>query len=108
MAGEVTVHLTGASNGRRDIKLSSMAGAILLTVPKDFGMDVRIRLAYTKTSRQDFQVDQHLGLTERQTTDWDTSHGTPRKYIYVSGRVGDGQSQVTIDTVNGDVILKQE
>lgn len=108
MSGDVTAHLTGASGERRDIHLSSMAGAILLTVPKSYGMDVRIKLEYTKNSSQDFRVAQHLGLTERQSTEWDTSRGTPRKYIYVSGRVGDGQNLVTIDTINGDVILKQE
>ena len=108
MAGDVTVHFTGASSGRREIHLSSLAGAILLTVPKDYGMDVRIKLEYTKNSSQDYRVAQHLGLTERQSADWDLSRGTPRKYIYVTGRVGDGQNRVTIDTINGDVILKQE
>lgn len=108
MAGDITVHLTGPSANRREIHLSSLSGVIRLTVPKDYGMDVRIKLEYTRNSSQDFRVDQHLGLTERQTTDWDTSHGTARKYIYVSGRVGNGQNRVTIDTINGDVILKQE
>jgi DUF4097 and DUF4098 domain-containing protein YvlB len=108
MSGDVTVHLTGTSGALRDIRLSSMAGVILLTVPKNYGMDVRIKLEYTRNSSQDFRVRQQLGLTERQTTDWDMSHGTPRKYIYVTGRVGDGRNQVTIDTINGDVILKQE
>lgn len=108
MSGDVTAHLTGASGSQRDIHLSSMAGAILLTVPKDYGMDVRIKLEYTRNSSQDFRVSQHLGLTERQTTEWDSSRGTPRKYIYVTGRVGNGQNRVTIDTINGDVILKQE
>jgi DUF4097 and DUF4098 domain-containing protein YvlB len=108
MAGDVTVHLTGPSGNRRDIRLSSLAGAILLTVPRDYGMDVRIKLEYTRNSRQDFRVDQHLGLTERQTTEWDSSHGSPRKSIYVTGRVGDGLNRVTIETINGDVILKQE
>lgn len=108
MSGDVTVHFTGASGEHREIHLSSLAGAILLTVPKDFGMDVRIKLEYTRNSSQDYRVDQHLGLTERQSTEWDTSRGTPRKYIYVSGRVGDGQNRVTIDTINGDVFLKQE
>jgi len=108
MSGDVTVHLTGTSGARRDIQLSSLAGDIRLTVPKDYGMDVRIKVEYTQGSKQDFRVVQHLGLRERQTTEWDTSRGTPRKYIYVSGRVGDGQNQVTIDTINGDVILKQE
>ncbi len=109
MAGDVTAHLTGPSTARRDVSLSSMSGAILLTVPKDYGMDVQIKLAYTKNSEGKYRVMQHLGLTERQTTEWDTSHGgTPRKYIYVTGRVGNGQNSVKIDTINGDIVLKQE
>ena len=109
MAGDVTAHLTGTSSARRDISLSSMSGAILLTVPKDYPMDVQIKLAYTKNSDGKYRVIQHLGLTERQTTEWD-SHGggTPRKYIYVKGRVGNGQNTVKIETINGDIILKQE
>lgn len=109
MAGDVTAHLTGSSTSRRDVSLSSMAGAILLTVPKDYGMDVQIKLAYTKNSEGKYRVIQHLGLTERQTTEWDTSRtSTPRKYIYVTGRVGNGQNTVKIDTINGDIVLKQE
>jgi DUF4097 and DUF4098 domain-containing protein YvlB len=104
----VTAHLTGSTTGKRDISLSSMSGAILLTVPKDFGMDVQIKLAYTKNSDGKFRVIQHLGLTERQTTEWDNHGGTPRKYIYVTGRVGNGQNPVKIETINGDISLKQE
>lgn len=108
MSGDVTVHLIGASGGERDVKLSSMAGTILLTVPKDYGMDVRIKLTYTKNSPQNFRIIQHLGLTERESTDWDTHDGTPRKYVLAQGRVGDGRNHVTIDTINGDIVLKQE
>ena len=108
MAGDVTAHLTGSSSARRDISLSSMSGAILLTVPKDYGMDVQIKLAYTKNSDGKYRVIQHLGLSERQTTEWDTHDGTPRKYIYVTGRVGNGGNTVKIDTINGDISLKQE
>jgi DUF4097 and DUF4098 domain-containing protein YvlB len=108
MAGDVTAHLTGASAARRDISLSSMSGAILLTVPKDFSMDVQIKLAYTKESEGKYRVIQHLGLSERQTTEWDTHGGSPRKYIYVTGRVGNGQNTVKIDTINGDIVLKPE
>ena len=108
MAGDVTAHLTGSANGKRDITLSSMSGAILLTVPKDYGMDVQIKLAYTRNSDGKYRVIQHLGLTERQTTEWDTHDGNPRKYIYVTGRVGKGGNTVKIDTINGDISLKQE
>ncbi len=108
MAGDVTAHLTGTSSARRDISLSSMSGAILLTVPKDFPMDVQIKLTYTKGSEGKYRVIQHLGLTERETTEWDMHGGSPRKYIYVTGRVGNGQNSVKIDTINGDIVLKQE
>lgn len=109
MAGDVTAHLTGSAKAERDVSLSSMAGAILLTVPKDYGMDVEIKLAYTENSEGKYRVIQHLGLSERQSTEWDTSHGgTPRKYIYVTGRVGNGQNRVKIETINGDIVLKQE
>lgn len=108
MAGDVTARLVGSSPERRDIKLSSMSGAILLTVPKDFSMDVQIKLAYTKNSEGKYRVIQHLGLTERQSTEWDTQGGTPRKYIYVTGHVGSGANTVKIETINGDIVLKQE
>lgn len=107
MGGDVTVHVTGSSGERRDVELSSMGGAILLTVPKDFGMDVKIKLGYTH-GHEDVRIIQHLGLTERQSTEWETEHGTPRKYLWASGRVGNGLNHVTIETNNGDVILKQE
>jgi len=108
MAGDVTAHLTGDSASERDVKLSSMSGTITLTVPKNYGMDVRIKLTYTKNSPQNFRIIQHLGLAERESPDWDTHFGSPRKYVLAEGRVGDGKNHVTIDTINGDVVLKQE
>jgi DUF4097 and DUF4098 domain-containing protein YvlB len=108
MSGDVRAHLTGASAMPREVKLSSMSGSILLTVPKDFGMDVHIKLAYTQNSSQSYRIIQHLGLAEHESADWDTHGGTPRKYIVATGRVGDGKNKVTIDTINGDVVLKQE
>lgn len=108
MSGDVRAHLTGASGSPREVKLSSMSGSILLTVPKDFGMEVHIKLAYTRNSSQNYRIIQHLGLSEQESPEWETHHGTPRKFIIATGRVGDGKNQVTIDTINGDVVLKQE
>ena len=100
MAGDVTVHITSASGAQQDITLSSMSGTIELTIPKNFGMDVRIKLGYTKNHEQP-RIVQHLGLQESQSGDWDSHLGTPRKYIYAKGRVGDGRNHVSIDTING-------
>jgi DUF4097 and DUF4098 domain-containing protein YvlB len=108
MAGDITAHLVGSSSAQRDVHLTSNSGTITLIVPKDFPMDVRIKLAYTRNADKTFDIIDHIGLTHRQSADWDTSQGTPRKYIYAEGRVGSGQNHVEISTINGDVTLKQE
>lgn len=108
MAGDVKAHIIGLATGRRDIEISSKAGTITLVVPKDFPMEVRISLAYTRSAGDHFRIIDHLGLAQKESDDWDTSNGTPRKYIRATGRVGSGLNHVAINTINGDVILKQE
>ncbi|MGA3080451.1 MAG: DUF4097 family beta strand repeat-containing protein [Terracidiphilus sp.] len=108
MAGDITAHLVGSSSGRRDVHLSSYSGTIMLIVPKDFPMDVRIKLAATRNADKTYEIIDHAGLAHRESADWDTSQGSARKYMYAQGRVGNGQNQVEIDTINGDVILRQE
>jgi len=107
MGGGIKVREVGSSSQERDIELTSKGGTIELTVPKDFPMEVRITLAYTNTFRE-YRIVQDAGLEVRETSDWDTSEGSPRKYIRAAGRVGSGLNQVTIKTINGDVILRQE
>jgi DUF4097 and DUF4098 domain-containing protein YvlB len=107
MGGGITVHEIGTSSQQREIHLDSKGGTIELTVPKDFAMDVKITLAYTRTDRQ-YHIVQHAGLDVHESGEWDKTYGTPRRYIRVSGIVGSGTNRVTIETVNGDVILNQE
>src|SRR5580658_766254 len=108
MGGDITARMVTTSADRRDVELTSHGGTITLTVPKDFPMDVRIILAYTKNAPRTYEIIDHIGLDQRETEEWDNSFGSPRKYIRAQGRVGDGSNHVTIKTTNGDVILKQE
>jgi DUF4097 and DUF4098 domain-containing protein YvlB len=108
MGGDISAREVGASSGQRDVELTSQGGTITLTVPKDFPMDVRITLAYTKNAPRSYEIIDHVGLQQQETPDWDNSLGSPRKYIRAAGRVGSGLNHVTIKTINGDVILKQE
>lgn len=107
MGGGITVREVGSSSQKRDIELSSKGGDIKLTVPKDFAMDVKITLAYTRTDHQ-YRITQHAGLEVRESDNWDNSFGRPRKYIRARGIVGSGLNHVTIETINGNVILNQE
>jgi hypothetical protein len=90
------------------VELTSHGGVVTLTVPKDFPMEVRITLAYTKNAPKTYAIVDHIGLDQQESPDWDSSNGTARKYIRARGRVGSGLNHVTIETVNGDVTLKQE
>ena len=108
MGGDISVRMVGTSAEQRDVELTSHGGTVTLTVPKDFPMDVRITLAYTKNAPRTYEIVDHAGLEKRETSDWDMSNGSPRKYIRAMGQVGNGLNHVTINTVNGDVILKQE
>jgi len=108
MGGDITARVVGTSSTERDVEFTSHGGTMTLTVPKDFPMDVRITLAYTRNAPRTYEIINHVGLEQRETSDWDTSDGSPRKYIRAQGRVGNGLNHVTIKTVNGDVILKQE
>jgi DUF4097 and DUF4098 domain-containing protein YvlB len=108
MGGDITARMVGTSSTERDVELTSHGGTMTLTVPKDFPMDVRITLAYTRNAPRRYEIIDHIGLEKRESSDWDTSEGTPRKYIRAQGHVGSGLNHVTIKTVNGDVILKQE
>jgi DUF4097 and DUF4098 domain-containing protein YvlB len=108
MGGDISARMVGTSSSERDVELTSHGGTITLTVPKDFPMDVRITLAYTKNAPRTYEIIDHIGLEQRETPDWDNAFGTPRKYIRAKGRVGSGLNHVVIETTNGDVILKQE
>jgi DUF4097 and DUF4098 domain-containing protein YvlB len=108
MGGEITARMVGTRAEERDVELTSHGGTVTLTVPKDFPMDVRITLAYTKNAPRTYEIIDHIGLQQRETSDWDTSEGSARKYIRAMGKVGTGLNHVEIKTVNGDVILKQE
>lgn len=109
MGGDIVARMVGTSTTERDVELTSHGGNITLTVPKDFPMDVRITLAYTKNAPRSYEInDHHIGMQQRETQDWDMSHGSPRKYIRAQGRVGNGLNHVVINTENGDVTLKQE
>jgi hypothetical protein len=74
-------------------------------VPRGFGMDLDLEIAYTRNSSQEFRIDAPGGLRSTVTDDWDPSHGTPRKYVRQRGAVNGGGNRVKIRTVNGNITL---
>ncbi len=99
MGGDIAARMVGTSTDERDVELTSHGGTITLTVPKDFPMDVKIKLLTRGNAPRSYAIVDHIGLDQSETPDWDSSVGSPRKFIRARGRVGSGLNHVTIETV---------
>jgi DUF4097 and DUF4098 domain-containing protein YvlB len=109
MGGNIEATLVkDQSRGAHEITLSSLSGEIVLTLPKDYPMTINVELAYTKNSRKSYKITDSFGLEQSASKDWETWQGTPRKYLYAKGRIGNGQNHVTLKTVNGNIIIRGE
>lgn len=108
MGGDVDVRMVGdPGQGDRAVELTSMGGDITLTVPDGLSMDIYIELAHTRNARESYQITSDFPLQQRESPDWVTDHGTPRKYLYGTGQFGGGRNRVVIKTINGNVRLKK-
>ncbi len=103
MGGDIDVTVVGSGG---DVELTSMSGDIMLVLPAGFSAEFDIELAYTKGSRQDYEIRTDLPLKQSETSEWDRSEGSLRKYIRAVGTVGGGKHKVKIRTVNGDIEIK--
>ncbi len=104
MGGDVVVTVTG---GGGDVTLSSMGGDMTLRVPKGFGMDLDLEIAYTRNSGQNFRITAPGGLKPSVSPDWDYASGSPRKYIRLAGAANGGGKKVKIATVNGNITISE-
>jgi len=113
MGGDVAVTMTGdPSKGKRDVRISSKGGDITLTVPDGLSMDVDITVARTREwgrrSRESTpRIESDFSLKQEESKDWDDREGSPRKYLYARGTIGDGTNKIRIETVDGNVYLKK-
>jgi DUF4097 and DUF4098 domain-containing protein YvlB len=109
MGGNVKAHIgKPAQPGAHEVKISSMGGNIVVTVPKDYPMTVEVVLTFTKKNEGRYRIIENLGLTQSTTEEWDTHHGDPRKSTTGRARIGDGSNHVTVKTINGDITIKSE
>jgi DUF4097 and DUF4098 domain-containing protein YvlB len=103
MGGDVDVTVVGSGG---DVEITSMSGDIMLVLPAGFSAEFDIELAYTKGSKQDYEIRSDVALKQSGSSEWDRSKGSPRKYIRAVGTVGGGEHKVKIRTVNGDIDIK--
>jgi len=66
-----------------------------------------LTIGYKRNSSQDFRIVSDVDLSEERTTRWDSSWGTPRRFIYGTGETGGGDYRVEIRTTNGNITIRE-
>jgi DUF4097 and DUF4098 domain-containing protein YvlB len=108
MGGDVIVTMVGdPERGDRHVKLTSMGGDITLNVPASLGMRFDITLAYTRNSKQNYEIRSDFPIQTRRTSEWERTKGDARRYVYGTGTVGSGRHVIEIETVNGNVNVRR-
>lgn len=109
MGGDVYVNMVGdATLGQRDVTISSKGGYIFLILPKGMSADFEIELAYTKNSKRNYRIVSDFPIQTSETADWAFNWGTPRKVITGTAAGKGGKNKIRIQTINGDVYIKEE
>jgi hypothetical protein len=92
--------------GTHDVKVSSGNGKVILYLPPDISADIDIESGYTRENGRT-RIDSDWKLPMSETTDWDSSMGTPRRFVRARGAIGSGRGRITVRTTNGDVVIRR-
>jgi beta-lactamase regulating signal transducer with metallopeptidase domain/DUF4097 and DUF4098 domain-containing protein YvlB len=106
-AGDVRISLRGSGRTDRSIDVESGKGRVVIEVPATLDTRIEIESAYTDNYNRRTNITSDFALENSETDQWDSSHGTPRKYVRATGVIGNGRGLIRIHTVNGDVVLKK-
>lgn len=104
-AGNVAITLTGS--GPHSVDVTSGKGQVELIVPRDLSATLELESAYTNNLGHETRIESDWPLTITSTKDWDSSKGTPRKYVRVRQTIGRGGPIIRVRTVNGNVVLRR-
>jgi DUF4097 and DUF4098 domain-containing protein YvlB len=108
MGGSVEVNMVGdPDKGNRDVYISSKGGSIDLTVPRGLSMNFDIELAQTKDAKRDYDIYSDFDIDKKKTDNWEGSWGSKKKYVYGTGQYKGGKNKIKIETVNGDIHIKE-
>jgi len=104
-AGNVIITLTGG--GPHAVDVTSGKGQVELIVPADLSATLELESAYTNNLGHETRIESDWPLTITSTKDWDSSEGTPRKYVRSRQTIGRGGPVIRVRTVNGNVVLRR-
>ncbi|MDQ6691083.1 MAG: hypothetical protein M3Z18_11295 [Gemmatimonadota bacterium] len=102
-AGNVTIELTGA--GTHTIDVNSGKGQVALVLPAGLDATLDLETAYTDNLGHKTNIVGDWPIQTTETPNWDSSQGTPRRYIRARQSIGRGGGVIRVRTVNGNIVL---
>ena len=107
-SGDIEVEVTGdLGEGDDGVHLTTGNGDIELILPADISAQLEFDLAYTRNSNRNYEIESDFDITLKRTDEWETRHGSPRKHIYGTGKLGGGKYLIKISCVNGNIRLRK-
>ncbi|MBA3831865.1 MAG: M56 family metallopeptidase [Chthoniobacterales bacterium] len=103
--GDITV--TAGKGKAHAVDVSSGNGNVDVVIPRGADVTLDLETAYTQNFGKHTQIKGDYPLEQTETPDWDSTHGTPRKYVRVKQKIGKGGALIRVRTVNGDIRLSE-
>ncbi len=104
-AGDVTI--TAGSGEAHPVDIRSGSGNVDLMLPKGTNATLDLETAYTQNYGKHTKIKSDWPLAVTETEEWDSSQGSPRKFVRARQKIGNGGPLIRVRTVNGDIKLKE-
>jgi beta-lactamase regulating signal transducer with metallopeptidase domain/vacuolar-type H+-ATPase subunit E/Vma4 len=104
-AGDVSINLVGEAP--HPVNVSSGKGNVEIILPTNVNATLDLEVGYTRNWGKHPCIKGDWPLTVTETDNWDSTQGTPRKYVRVRQTLGKGGPVIRVRTVNGDIRLKR-
>jgi hypothetical protein len=82
-------------------------GDVVLDVPANLNATLELETAYTNNLGHKTRIVSDWPLATTETSEWDSTDGTPRKYIRARQNIGKGGAVIRVRTVNGNIVLQR-
>lgn len=102
-AGDVTLDFRGIRAPSADV--TSGNGRVVITLPAVFSGTLDLETAYTDNLGHRTAIRSDWPLAISETPNWDGRNGTPRRYVRARQTIGRGGGVITVQTVNGDIVI---
>jgi hypothetical protein len=105
-AGDVTITVVDAGSPEHSVDVFTGRGRVVLELPSNLDARFELESAYTE-SKPRTRIESDFSLQASETSEWDDSQGSPRKFVRAQGSVGNGRGLIRIRVVNGDIIVRR-